>query len=199
MSAIAPFMMTNRRWRRPAPAPAPAPAPEAAPDSAPTPRMAWGPVTWRLLHTMAAKMREDLFLEAPGKRKEWLEVIYAICTNLPCPDCANHSKQHLNSIQFLRTDLSKSQLQKVLFDFHNKVNQRKGIRQLAREEADAMYADADAAALREALASFFFHFGNSRKNFLPKMMSDDLFRQGVIVSLKSWIAANLRFFDVIPN
>ena len=160
----------------------------AAPAAAP----GWGSSTWLLLHTLSSKLDEDKIQGANSKRmKELVEIIYLICTNLPCAECSNHAKQYLNTISFLKQVPSKSELQRVLFHFHNSVNQRKGYRLFTKDEFDLKYST---CVTRRIMYSFFHHFGNTRQNFLPKLMADDMYRQGIIRNLKSWMIGNVDLF-----
>ena len=152
----------------------------------------WGSSTWLLLHTLSSKLHEEKVQGGnSNKMKELVEIIYLICTNLPCAECSNHARQYLNTISFLKQVPSKSDLQRVLFQFHNNVNQRKGYRQFTTDEFDDKYS---ACVTRRIMQSFFHHFGNTRKNFLPKLMADDMYRQGIIRNLKHWMIGNLDLF-----
>ena len=62
-----------------------------------TATMKWGQPTWFFFHTLAEKIFEDRF---PEIRQPLLDLIYSICVNLPCPDCANHAKTYLDGINF---------------------------------------------------------------------------------------------------
>ena len=50
--------------------------------------MKWGEPTWFMFHTLAEKIKPEYFQEI---RMDLLNIIYTICTNLPCPDCARQS------------------------------------------------------------------------------------------------------------
>ena len=83
-------------------------------------KVKWGEPTWFLLHTLSVKVKESEFKNI---RVELLNQIYAICTNLPCPDCANHAKNYLDGINF-NTIQTKEDLKMLLYTFHNNVNKR---------------------------------------------------------------------------
>jgi hypothetical protein len=86
-----------------------------------TKKMEWGEPTWFLFHTLAEKIKEEEFQNI---RVEFLNIIYSICSNLPCPICSTHAKKHLNSTNFNNIQ-TKQQLKDFFFHFHNTVNQRK--------------------------------------------------------------------------
>jgi hypothetical protein len=60
-------------------------------------KVKWGEPTWFLFHTLSVKIKESHFNMI---RAQLLNNIYAICVNLPCPDCANHAKTYLDGINF---------------------------------------------------------------------------------------------------
>ena len=59
--------------------------------------MLWGEPTWFLFHTLAEKVKPKDF---PKIRESFIHIILRICSNLPCPDCANHALQYMNGINF---------------------------------------------------------------------------------------------------
>ena len=146
-------------------------------------RILWGEPTWFLFHTMAHKIKDDVFLK---KRLEILNVIYTICCNLPCPDCANHAKEYLDKIQYLSI-YSKQQLKDVLFHFHNEVNKRKGLELFLYTNLDEKYKN---AIMRNMIVNFMAHF--DRKG---KLLPDTMQRNTHIVFLKKWFNANIQLFD----
>jgi len=158
----------------------PATANPAPPD--PSKKVYWGEPTWFLFHTMAHKIKDDMFNE---KRMEILNVIYMICCNLPCPDCANHAREYLNNIHYL-TIYSKQQLKDVLFHFHNTVNQRRGVELFLYTNLDEKY---NAAVMRNIVINFMTHF--DRKG---KLLPDSMQRDSVIVFLKKWFNGNISIF-----
>ena len=85
-------------------------------------KMKWGESVWFLLHTLSEKVKPESFLEM---RQGFLNIIYIICTNLPCPDCSAHAKMYLDNNQF-NSIQSPEQLKIFIFNFHNSVNSRKG-------------------------------------------------------------------------
>ena len=81
-------------------------------------RARWGPTTWILFHTIAAKINEEYY------KKNYMYVwnfITEICANLPCPYCRNHAISFTKNIQPNQIN-EKHKLIKILFDFHNVAN-----------------------------------------------------------------------------
>lgn len=161
------------------------PSPET-PSPSPK-KMKWGEPTWFLLHTLAEKIKPSSFLTI---RSELLYNIYTICTNLPCPICAEHAKQYLDSINF-NTILSKDDLKQVLFNFHNHLNAKKGFPIFMQEELDAKYSKANTI-------NIIYNFMNSflDKNRAPQMISTDMFRRRIALKLSDWFTNNITHFEL---
>lgn len=81
----------------------------------------WGPVTWILFHSLAAKINSRYFNE---ERSNLIHYIRSICRILPCPNCAQHAIQNLVNIDKIKT---KRELEVFLFNLHNTVNARKKV------------------------------------------------------------------------
>jgi hypothetical protein len=159
----------------------------ATPVPTPTKKpMKWGEPTWFLLHTLAQKIQSDKFTSL---RSELLDTIYIICTNLPCPDCANHAKNYLDSINF-KLILSKEHLKKVLFDFHNTVNSRKGFPIFPFEDLTNKYSN---AVTINIIHNFIFYFEDKHPS--PRMISNDMYRKRISNNLKIWFDKNIQYFD----
>lgn len=148
-------------------------------------KMKWGEPTWLLLHTLCEKVKDDSFNDI---RQGLLNTIYMICTNLPCPDCSIHAKQYLDAIKF-NTIQTKEQLKKVMFDFHNSVNVKKGFK---------IFNYSDLQKYSTAITiNIIYNFMNaySIKNHSIHMISNDLFRNRIIEMIKEWFNVNIKYFD----
>jgi hypothetical protein len=162
----------------------PVPQTESLPQKD-TKTMKWGEPTWFLLHTIAEKVRDESFQSI---RDELLQIIYTICTNLPCPDCATHATAYLNGINFNAIQ-TKEQLKNMLFIFHNVVNARKGYPQFYRGDLDEKYSK---AVTLNIILNFMKYFENKTSN--SHMMANNLYRTKAITSIKSWFNNNMRYF-----
>lgn len=150
-----------------------------------TKSMKWGEPIWNLFHTMAEKVREEKF---PAIRAELLNIIYSICLNLPCPDCANHATQFLNNNNFNRIQ-TKSQLREFFFRFHNEVNQRKHFPLFPRTELENKYSVMNFGIV---LRVFMYHFQDKHKSV--RMIANDFHRGNIAERLKLWFNANIQSF-----
>lgn len=159
----------------------------AFPSHDPVKKMKWGEPFWFLFHTMAEKVKEEIF---PSVREELLNLIYTICINLPCPDCSNHAIQYLNGIHFRRIQ-SKSELKEMLFVFHNAVNVKKKVSLFPREELDAKYSKAQMIPI---LNDFMVHFRNKKSSI--QMIANDFHRERIFKELQNWFNINIHIFEL---
>jgi hypothetical protein len=149
-------------------------------------KVKWGPAVWFFLHTISVKIKEESF---HALRIPLLNHIYSICTNLPCPECSNHAKSYLDGINF-NTIQTKSDLKKMLWAFHNSVNQRKGYPSFSFELIDATYST---AVTNNICVFFIAHFSDRNRSL--KLLPTDLHRSRLCQSLKIWLNDNIQAFD----
>jgi hypothetical protein len=158
----------------------------AVPTQPPVKKVAWGQPTWMMLHTLSCKVKEESF---PKIRKQLLELIYTVCTNLPCPECAAHSKSYLDAINF-NTIQRKEDLKRLLFEFHNAVNRRKGYALFDYKDYDK-YSNVNTNLI---LQVFMNHF-EDRAYRSVKLIATDLHRGLISNKMKEWFNANIYYFD----
>lgn len=154
-------------------------------DDTKKPKMLWGKPTWYLLHMMAEKIQESRFQEI---RQEFLNIIFLICSNLPCPTCAVHAKQYLERVKY-QWIYTKEQLKQMLFIFHNDVNSRKGYAHFMDKDLDNLYSKSNPPVI---IQNFINEF--NRKNKSVRLLADDMNRQRIIDTLKVWFNKNITFF-----
>jgi hypothetical protein len=149
-------------------------------------KMKWGEPTWFLLHCLAEKVKEDVF---PYIRLELLNVIFTICANLPCPDCANHASEYLKSINYKMIQ-TKEQLKNVLFSFHNMINVKKNMPIFPREQLENKYRN---MIFIPTIYAFMEHFQDKHKSI--RMIANDFYRARIAEQLKIWFNTNIQNFD----
>lgn len=147
--------------------------------------MKWGKPTWYFLHMLAQRVKE---YEFQNIRDGLLKTIYIVCTNLPCPNCSSHAKQYLNKINF-NTIETKRELIKILFTFHNLVNERKSFPIFSEHEL-SMY---DNINIVPCINNFMGHFVDKSGSY--KLMANDLHRVRIIGQVKTWLQENLGNFE----
>ena len=153
----------------------------------PPKKVKWGEPTWYLLHTLSIKVKDSEFKHI---RIDLLNRIYAICVNLPCPDCANHAKIYLDNINF-NTIQTKEDLKLLLYKFHNDVNRRKGYPFFPYDKLDEKYS---LAITNNIIRNFMVHFSDRNRSL--KLLAGDLYRSQLCISLKKWFNDNINSFDI---
>ena len=147
--------------------------------------MIWGEPTWTFLHTLAHKVREEQFTIV---RSELLKLVYLICTTLPCPECSQHSKTYLNNINF-NTINSKSDFKRMLFEFHNSVNNRKGYTIFNMIDLDNTY---QYQVLNTTFYNFIIRFRD--RGASNRYIHEDIYRNQIIKDLVVWVKTNAEYF-----
>ena len=148
--------------------------------------MTWGKPTWYFLHTLAEKIKEEEF---PQVRNELLDIIYSICVNLPCPECATHAKTYLDGIKF-NSIQTKNDLKVVLLVFHNYVSMHKQYDTFSMEQLNELYSSAVTANVVNNFIGFYM-----KKHVAPKMIANEMFRRRIIMKIKDWLVENSGKFD----
>lgn len=150
-------------------------------------KMKWGEPTWFLFHTLAEKVKEDHFNLI---RKEFLDIIFTICSNLPCPICTKHAISHLRGINF-NSIQTKQQLKDLLFQFHNIVNQKKNFSLFDYSQLDQKYSKANTNLI---ITNFIHFYGDKNKNM--KLIADDFIRTKIVQKLSEWFYININHFNM---
>ncbi len=146
----------------------------------------WGPPCWSLMHVLATRIKEEDFENK--KESLWL-VINEICNNLPCPECRKHAVSLMRQAKKATILKSKDNLEVFLFDFHNLVNKKKGLKLFTKEEYNLKYKKAN---IRDIVFNFINIFNVSARN--NNLMTDAFHRQRFIQKFISWININKESF-----
>lgn len=80
----------------------------------------WGNITWVMLHSLSANIKE---VEFEKNKKEILNFIYLVIEILPCRICSKHGIIYLNENNFFNI-INKEELVNFIFIFHNNTNMR---------------------------------------------------------------------------
>ena len=150
-------------------------------------KMRWGAPTWYLFHTLAEKVKDESFSIV---RKELLNIIITICSNLPCPDCAGHATRYMNGVN-LDSIQTKQNLKDLLFRFHNSVNSRKNFPLFSQSELDNKYVLANTVAI---IQNFFQSYDRSSSS--SKLSVNFLYRTTSIANIRSWLTLNISHFNM---
>jgi len=149
-------------------------------------KMKWGEPTWFLFHTLSYKIKDEKF---DSFKNDLLNKINTICMNLPCPDCAAHATKYMNGINFGAIQ-TKEQLKRMLFQFHNEVNSKKGKPIFSYDDFDEKYSN---AVTRRIIENFMHHFQD--KHFSIRMIANDFHRTRLVTLLKEWFLQNINMFN----
>ena len=149
-------------------------------------KIKWGEPFWNLFHILAEKVKESEFSKI---RVSLLNLIYTICSNLPCPDCTNHAMHYLNGLNFNNIK-TKDNLKDMLFNFHNAVNARKGFPIFPKCDLDPRYSQGNVIiAIEIFLKHYKMRYGSIR------MIADDMHRDRLSKKFIEWFRENMKFFD----
>jgi hypothetical protein len=146
----------------------------------------WGPAIWYLFHTLSYKIKPNHFHEI---KDELLVHFISICSNLPCPECADHAQQELKHLDKSKIT-NKKELCMYFIHFHNKVNVRTKKKIFTFDEFISKY---QSAVTRNVIANFFIVLSKSDHNI--KLMTNSFHRSTVIYELKKWLSMNASKFN----
>ena len=162
------------------------PAPEI-PQTQPKP-MKWGQPTWFMFHTIAEKIKPEYYIQY---RNEIMNIIRIVCNTLPCPICANHASQYMQNIHDSQLS-TKEDLQRMLWAFHNSVNERKG-QPFFPNDNGQLHEKYSRANTRVIIQNFLVVHKDKQSGF--RMMADDFFRNKNINMIQTWFVRNISIFE----
>lgn len=145
----------------------------------------WGPSTWIFLHTLAAKVKESSF---PFIGQNLLLIIIKICDNLPCPECAQHSRQFWSRVKLVNIK-NKTDLINVLYVFHNTVNKRK-------KYSPFKYDDLKIYDSKNIIETYNLFWRNFNTHGNMNLINESFHRNRMLSSLKIWMINNLTHFEL---
>jgi len=155
------------------------------PPNKPKPMM-WGEPTWFLFHTLAQKVKEEYF---DLLKNDLFTKIISICSNLPCPTCADHAAAYMSKVNFSAIK-TKKDLIDMLFNFHNIVNSQKKYPIFPYSELEPKYTS---AVTINIIQNFILHFDT--KVYNVQLMANSMRKSRLVSSLKEWFNANIQYFD----
>jgi len=147
--------------------------------------MLWGEPTWFLFHTLAEKIKEEYY---NNLKSELIGFIKNICSNLPCPDCAQHATRYVNGVNFSAIN-TKEQLKVFFYTFHNEVNKRKDYEIFKFPDIDK-YKN---AVTINIIKNFFYHF--SKKSYSVRLDINGHQRYLLLNDFRKWLEKYSHCFD----
>jgi hypothetical protein len=136
------------------------------------------------IHTLAEKVKDDEF---PKIGQQIIANIQQICYNLPCPDCADHSRIFWSKVKVGNIQ-NKTDLVNLLYVFHNCINKRKKLGPFKYSNL-AFYKT---QSVVDTFNNFARNF-NTKGNM--KLLTESFHRGRLLTSLKGWLMANINAFD----
>jgi hypothetical protein len=136
------------------------------------------------MHTLAEKIKEDKFASIGP---QIISHIRQICFNLPCPDCAEHSKSFWANVK-IENIKNKIDLINLLYVFHNCVNKRKTYGPFKYDSLNIYKTQSVVTTFNQFARNF-----NTKGNM--KLLTESFHRGRLLTSLKSWLMSNISAFD----
>jgi hypothetical protein len=152
----------------------------------PANKILWGAPFWFFFHTLAEKLKPELFYE---NRDAIFGIIREICRNLPCPTCTSHATQYLNNINFNAIQ-TRQDFIVMLYEFHNSINKRKNLPIFPYSELQPKYEK----AIFINIVNHFMHFYKMEHRVI-RLMSEDMHRRRSAKSILDWLHANQHIFN----
>lgn len=149
-------------------------------------RMRWGAPTWTLFHVIPEKLSNENFVK---NKTSIIQLITTICNNLPCPSCSQHATQYMRKVNFDAMHTVED-LKKMLYIFHNAVNERKKYAEYSYDNLTAKYSGLD---FNQVVNNFMFHF--QQKIYAMNLIAQQISRQKKVVIVKQWFIDNLHIFQ----
>ena len=148
-----------------------------------SPPTVWGPVVWRLFHTLAENINENGYTYI---YKALFFQIQRICKFLPCPECSKDASIFLAKIK-LEDLKTKTDFINIFYLFHNYVNAKK-------RQPLFNYANINTYKnyrLINVINSFIIHY-NTKGNM--KLIAESFQRQLIVKDFKAWLRNYYHFF-----
>ena len=151
-----------------------------------SPPEVWGPAIWRLFHTLAENINENMYKHI---YPQLFFQIQRICKFLPCPECAKDASIFLAKVKL--SDLkTKTDFVNIFYLFHNYVNAKKK-KPLFNYGNINIYKNYRIINVVNSFISVYNTKGNM------KLIAESFQRQFIIKDFKFWIMNNIKFF--IPD
>lgn len=145
----------------------------------------WGPIIWVFLHTLVAKIKNTEF---KNNKEKLIEIIFKVCSNLPCPDCSEDSVNFLKTVNF-KNVTKKEDLIEILFVFHNQVN----INLKKTEFPEKLLETYNNNNINIVLKRFIETFNKNTNNI--RLMNQSFMRSIISKDIKNYIENNIHHFE----
>ena len=144
----------------------------------------WGPSTWLFMHTLVAKVKETSF---PIIGSSLILLLIQISSNLPCPECAQHSKEFWSNVKTANIK-NKTDLINLLYVFHNSVNKRKNYMPFK-------YSNLEYYKNKNIINTYNMFSRNFNTNGNMSLINESFHRNRMLSSLRTWLMKNIPHFE----
>ena len=145
----------------------------------------WGNITWKFLHTVIEKIKDD---EYNNEKEKLLYFVKKICDNLPCPDCRLHANTFMKGVKITHVN-TKEEFKYLLFNLHNEVNKRLKKDILEQNILDEYKKNKFVPIISQFIQIFSRPIANNR------LMMDSLNRNFFMKELLAYLKVNIKKFD----
>ena len=146
----------------------------------------WGPITWKALHCLTIKIKDEYFLY---QKDDLINIIISMMSNLPCPNCTAHALGLIKKYNLKRIN-DKQLLIRALFMIHNDVNKRLKKSLFKYESVEPTYSVIN---LKEALGDYYDISVNQK--YGEKMMIYNFHRKAFLKNFRNYIQKNIIYFN----
>ena len=146
----------------------------------------WGPITWKALHCLTIKIKDEYFLY---QKDELINIIISMMSNLPCPNCTAHALGLIKKYNLKRIN-DKQLLIRALFMIHNDVNKRLKKSLFKYESVEPTYSIIN---LKESLEVYYDISVNQK--YGEKMMIYNFHRKAFLKNFRNYIQKNIIYFN----
>jgi hypothetical protein len=145
----------------------------------------WGPIVWTTLHVLTVQIKDEYFESA---KKELIELIISILSNLPCPNCSGHAIKMTQQYR-MKTIRTKEQLITCLYSMHNDVNKRLKKPLFLKENVVSTYEGMD---FKQVIIDYYNI--NKQFSYAEKMMIYNYHRKQFLHKFKLYIINHKNYF-----
>lgn len=142
----------------------------------------WGPSVWGFLHTLAAKISDEGYIQL---RTEIYNMVYKILVLLPCPECSHDATAHFKTVpaHFLR---DRTTFCNAIYLLHNKINVKLK-KPLFNASHLSVYSHSN-------IINAYNNFTRVFNTTASRLMNENLHRRMFVGNLHKWLMTNIRFF-----
>ena len=149
----------------------------------------WGPAVWALLHTLTEKVVDN---RPPILYVGLFNTIKMICSNLPCPTCAEDSSRFLAKVPLDKVN-TKQGIKNMIYILHNYVNNKKRKQPFNFKDLDSLYKKKELLSVINLFCKKYNTKGNMQ------LLTESFRRQIALKGFIKWIKQHAIYFNWKPS